>query len=266
MVGPDSPVISRHRPIIGPDSPVVSWARPLLARLAPEVGSLGPVASDCAPLLSPRFPVVSLRLLVVSQRNPAVSRHDAIVGETRPVLVKLSPALSAFIRMVGHLHPALGPHNPVTSGVWVTIAQRSMRDERRLLGCLRYGDAPSTGSTTSAPTCAPSAVDIRSEPTRTRTAAARSGPVGLPQETRASWAHPLGPVRRPLASADRYRIERELGVGGMATVQLAHDLKHNRAVAIKVRKPHLAESLGREGFVREIRLAARLTHPHILPL
>ena len=69
-----------------------------------------------------------------------------------------------------------------------------------------------------------------------------------------------------LALADRYRIERELGVGGMATVHLAHDLKHDRAVAIKVLKPDLAESLGRERFVREIRLAARLTHPHILPL
>ncbi len=68
------------------------------------------------------------------------------------------------------------------------------------------------------------------------------------------------------ALADRYRIERELGVGGMATVHLAHDIKHDRAVAIKVLKPDLAESLGRERFVREIRLAARLTHPHILPL
>ena len=68
------------------------------------------------------------------------------------------------------------------------------------------------------------------------------------------------------ALADRYAIERELGVGGMATVYLAKDLKHDRDVAIKVLRPELAQSLGRERFVREIRLAARLNHPHILPL
>lgn len=66
--------------------------------------------------------------------------------------------------------------------------------------------------------------------------------------------------------AEPYRIERELGVGGMATVYLAHDLRHDRRVAIKVLRGELAESLGRERFVREIRLAAKLTHPHILPL
>jgi serine/threonine-protein kinase len=66
--------------------------------------------------------------------------------------------------------------------------------------------------------------------------------------------------------ADRYRIERELGAGGMATVYLARDLKHDRDVAIKVLHPDLAESLGSERFLREIRLAAALTHPHILPL
>src|SRR5688500_16417373 len=61
-------------------------------------------------------------------------------------------------------------------------------------------------------------------------------------------------------------MERELGAGGMATVYLAHDLRHDRDVAIKVLHPDLAESLGRERFLREIRLAARLNHPHILPL
>src|SRR5206468_12784109 len=71
-----------------------------------------------------------------------------------------------------------------------------------------------------------------------------------------------------LASAleDRYRIIRELGAGGMATVYLARDLKHDRDVAIKVLHQDLAESLGRERFLREIHLAAALTHPHILPL
>ena len=64
--------------------------------------------------------------------------------------------------------------------------------------------------------------------------------------------------------ADRYRIERELGRGGMATVYLAHDLKHDRRVALKILNPELAQSAGPERFQREIRLAARLQHPHIL--
>ncbi len=66
------------------------------------------------------------------------------------------------------------------------------------------------------------------------------------------------------ALADRYRIERELGRGGMATVYLAEDLKHRRPVAIKVLKPELAGLLGPERFLREIEIAARLQHPHIL--
>src|SRR5947208_4700042 len=69
-----------------------------------------------------------------------------------------------------------------------------------------------------------------------------------------------------LALADRYRVERELGEGGMATVYLAHDLKHDRKVAIKVLKPELAAVLGAERFVVEIRTTAALQHPHILPL
>ena len=66
------------------------------------------------------------------------------------------------------------------------------------------------------------------------------------------------------ALSDRYRIEREIGAGGMATVYLAHDLKHDRAVALKVLRPELEPMLGAERFEREIRLAARLQHPHIL--
>ena len=66
------------------------------------------------------------------------------------------------------------------------------------------------------------------------------------------------------ALADRYRIERELGRGGMATVYLATDLKHDRQVALKVLLPELAQSLGPERFQREIHFAARLQHPHIL--
>ena len=64
--------------------------------------------------------------------------------------------------------------------------------------------------------------------------------------------------RLSTALADRYRIERELGAGGMATVYLAHDIKHDRKVAVKVLDADLAESLGRQRFVREIALAARL--------
>ena len=68
------------------------------------------------------------------------------------------------------------------------------------------------------------------------------------------------------ALADRYRIERELGAGGMATVYLAQDLKHDRKVALKVLKPELAAVLGAERFVVEIKTTASLQHPHILPL
>jgi serine/threonine-protein kinase len=66
--------------------------------------------------------------------------------------------------------------------------------------------------------------------------------------------------------ADRYVVERELGRGGMATVYLARDLKHGRFVAIKVLRPNLAESIGPGRFLREIRIASRLTHPNILPV
>jgi eukaryotic-like serine/threonine-protein kinase len=68
------------------------------------------------------------------------------------------------------------------------------------------------------------------------------------------------------ALADRYRIERELGQGGMATVYLAEDLKHHRKVAVKVLLPELAVALGAERFLREIETTANLRHPNILPL
>jgi TolB-like protein/tetratricopeptide (TPR) repeat protein len=72
--------------------------------------------------------------------------------------------------------------------------------------------------------------------------------------------------RLKAALADRYRIERELGAGGMATVYLAEDLRHHRQVAIKVLQAHPAAHFGPDRFLREIRIAARLNHPHILPL
>jgi serine/threonine-protein kinase len=68
------------------------------------------------------------------------------------------------------------------------------------------------------------------------------------------------------ALRDRYLLERELGHGGMATVYLARDLKHNREVAVKVLRPELVAVLGRERFLAEIGLAAKLDHPHILTL
>ncbi len=74
------------------------------------------------------------------------------------------------------------------------------------------------------------------------------------------------PASLTAALADRYRIERELGAGGMATVYLADDLKHDRKVALKVLKPELAAVIGAERFVVEIKTTAALQHPHILPL
>ncbi|MDQ6829543.1 MAG: protein kinase [Gemmatimonadota bacterium] len=108
----------------------------------------------------------------------------------------------------------------------------------------------------------------------------------------ATWHHPTGRLPRlalrlirarahdivgvseppePFASlsaalADRYRLESPLGEGGMATVFLAQDLRHDRQVAVKVLKPELAEALGAQRFLKEIRVTASLQHPHILPL
>src|SRR5689334_11452644 len=78
----------------------------------------------------------------------------------------------------------------------------------------------------------------------------------------------LAAIPAPLGDAlnGRYAFERELGRGGMATVYLAHDLKHQRPVAMKVLHAELANAIGVERFLFEIRTAARLSHPHILPL
>ena len=75
------------------------------------------------------------------------------------------------------------------------------------------------------------------------------------------------PVTRLNAALEgRYRVERQLGEGGMATVYLAEDLKHDRKVALKVLKPELAAVVGAERFLAEIKTTANLQHPHILPL
>ena len=73
-------------------------------------------------------------------------------------------------------------------------------------------------------------------------------------------------ARLKAALSDSYDIQRELGAGGMAIVFLAHDIKHDREVALKVFRPELASSMGGERFLREIHIAAKLSHPHILPL
>ena len=73
-------------------------------------------------------------------------------------------------------------------------------------------------------------------------------------------------ARLQSALSSRYTLERELGRGGMATVYLARDLRHKRPVALKVLHPELAFALGADRFLREIEVAANLTHPHILPL
>src|SRR5215212_85341 len=72
--------------------------------------------------------------------------------------------------------------------------------------------------------------------------------------------------RLQVALADRYRIESEIGAGGMATVYLAQDLRHDRKVALKLLRPELSAVIGAERFLAEIKLTANLQHPHILPL
>ena len=87
---------------------------------------------------------------------------------------------------------------------------------------------------------------------------------GVPPRTMPTGEIEIAKVRRVLA--DRYRIERVIGEGGMATVFLAEDLKHRRQVAVKVMRPELAATLGADRFLREVEIAAQLNHPHILPM
>ncbi len=85
---------------------------------------------------------------------------------------------------------------------------------------------------------------------------------GVPPRTQATGAFEVGRVKRALG--DPYRVDRILGEGGMATVYLAEDLKHRRKVAVKVMRPELAATLGADRFLREVEIAAQLSHPHIL--
>jgi tetratricopeptide (TPR) repeat protein len=98
-----------------------------------------------------------------------------------------------------------------------------------------------------------------------------AGSLGTPHVERASLGAAVPDdadqlARFKTALADRYRVERELGHGGMALVYLAEDLKNHRRVAIKVLRPEIAAALGPERFLREIATVAQLTHPNILPL
>jgi len=87
---------------------------------------------------------------------------------------------------------------------------------------------------------------------------------GVPQRTATTGLVEVAQVRKALAG--RYQIERVLGEGGMATVYLAQDQKHNRKVAVKVMRPELAATLGADRFLREVQVAAQLNHPNILPM
>jgi serine/threonine-protein kinase len=88
--------------------------------------------------------------------------------------------------------------------------------------------------------------------------------LGVPPRTAATDISEIARVRKALVAT--YAIERVLGEGGMATVYLATDLKHRRQVAVKVMRPELAATLGADRFLREVEIAAQLSHPHILPV
>ncbi len=87
---------------------------------------------------------------------------------------------------------------------------------------------------------------------------------GVPPRTATTGMVEVAQVKKALVG--RYEVERVLGEGGMATVYLAHDQKHNRKVAVKVMRPELAATLGADRFLREVQVAAQLSHPHILPM
>ncbi|HTK57217.1 MAG TPA: protein kinase, partial [Gemmatimonadales bacterium] len=115
-------------------------------------------------------------------------------------------------------------------------------------------------------------------PWPTPTTPSRPSPAAFPEGAdlnsfRLLPPHPRGPLNSSTSFArlaealkDRYTLDREIGQGGMATVYLAEDIRHRRKVAVKVLRPELAASLGPDRFLREIEIAARLQHPHILPL
>jgi serine/threonine protein kinase/tetratricopeptide (TPR) repeat protein len=96
----------------------------------------------------------------------------------------------------------------------------------------------------------------------------RSTPSLVPAARRGDLSAPVSSLQERLTSGlgGRYVLERELGEGGMALVYLAHDVRHDRKVALKVLRPEVSAEIGADRFLREIKLAAGLTHPHILPV
>src|SRR2546422_653645 len=105
---------------------------------------------------------------------------------------------------------------------------------------------------------------MRSAPGCPSCPCSRTTPYPAPKAGPAAWRTPRG--ARTAAVAGRYAIERELGSGGMATVYVADDLKYHRTVAVKVLRPELASVVGPDRFLREVEIAAKLNHPHILAL
>ena len=87
---------------------------------------------------------------------------------------------------------------------------------------------------------------------------------GVPQRMATTGAFEVKKVTEALAG--RYKVEKIIGEGGMATVYLAMDQKHKRRVAVKVMRPELAATLGADRFLREVEIAGQLSHPHILPM
>ena len=134
-------------------------------------------------------------------------------------------------------------------------------DEQAIEAAVRLNIEAGTG-----PTTLSISVDRELEASAAASASgpARTSVVSLRSASEMTNAPELATLREALAN--RYDIQGALGSGGMATVYRARDLRHDREVAVKVLRPDLAESLGRDRFLREIHLAARLTHPHILPL
>jgi hypothetical protein len=141
---------------------------------------------------------------------------------------------------------------------------------------------PHVQSAVSPPGGGPSQITVGARPSRALQGGVRSASCGLvplheptvPRTDPASRATPHAASRSMTAAlervqsalAPRYLVQRELGAGGMAVVYLAEDPRHGRLVAVKVMRSELAAALGPERFLREIRIAARLRHPNIVPL
>src|SRR5687768_582602 len=125
----------------------------------------------------------------------------------------------------------------------------------------------STHRSTSRPMASASSWSDGYRSTRHRLVRSSSPRTGSPSCAGSTAAVDMDAMKQLAAAlSDRYAIDREIGAGGMATVYLARDLKHNRKVALKVLRPELAAMVGPERFLSEIQVTANLQHPHLLPL